>query len=147
MQRAGAALLAQADLLVPGTAAPLAPAAPPLQPAALLAVALSRRTGLPTLPDALRRIRVTAQLGKLPAAQRAALLMGAIAVRPGRAAQIAGRRILLIDDVLTSGATARACTHALLDAGAASIDVLVTSRVADPRTEAAPSPGSDDEDD
>ena len=146
MQRAGAALLARADLLVPVPLHRWRLLARRYNQAALLAAALSRRTGRPALQDALRRIRVTQQLGRLPAAERAALLMGAIAVRPSRAAAVAGKRILLIDDVLTSGATARACTQALLDAGATSIDVLVASRVADPRPEPIAKPGPDDED-
>ncbi len=146
MQRAGAALLARADVLVPVPLHRWRLLARRYNQSALLAVALARRSGRPALQDALRRVRVTQRLGRLPAAERAALLMGAIAVRPNRAAAVAGRRVLLIDDVLTSGATARACTRALLDAGAASIDVLVASRVADPRSEAAPDTGTDDED-
>ncbi len=146
MQRAGATMLARADLLVPVPLHRWRLLRRRYNQSALLAVALARRTGRPVLPDALRRVRVTQSLRNLPAAKRAALLTGAIAVRPGRAAAVAGKRILLIDDVLTSGATARACTHALLDAGAASIDVLVASRVADPRAETTQYAGPDDED-
>ena len=141
MQRAGAALLAEADLLVPVPLHRWRLLHRRFNQSALLAAALARRTARPSLPDALRRVRVTQSLGHLPAARRAALLMGAINVRPGRAAAVAGRRILLIDDVLTSGATARACTRALLDAGAGRVDVLVASRVAEPRREAASSSG------
>ena len=54
-------------------------------------------------------------------------------MRPHRARRIAGQRVLLIDDVLTSGATANACAPALLAAGAAGVDVLVAARVPDPR--------------
>ncbi len=146
MERAGADLLAQADLLVPVPLHRWRLLRRRYNQSALLAAALARRTGRPTLPDALRRSRATRSLGGLPAAERAALLTGAITVRPGRTAALAGRRVLLIDDVLTSGATARACTLALLEAGAARIDVLVASRVADPRLEATPKPGTDDED-
>ena len=53
--------------------------------------------------------------------------------RASRAGRISGRRVLLIDDVLTSGATANACAEALLAAGARSVDVLAAARVPDPR--------------
>jgi predicted amidophosphoribosyltransferase len=114
----------------------------------LIARALWRRAGVPVLPDGLRRLRRTPRLGGLSAAERARLLAGAIVVTPARRAAIAGRAVLLIDDVLTSGATANACARALLDAGAAHIDVLVASRVADPRMDSGPrSSGRDDADD
>jgi predicted amidophosphoribosyltransferase len=58
---------------------------------------------------------------------------GAFAVRPSRAKQIVGKQVLLIDDVMTSGATANACADVLLAAGATSVDVLVAARVPDPR--------------
>ncbi len=146
MQRAGAALLARADLLVPVPLHRWRLLRRRYNQSALLAASLARRTGVRSVPDALRRVRITQSLAQLPAAKRAAWLRGAIAIRPGRAEAVQGRRVLLIDDVLTSGATARACTRALLDAGASSIDVLVASRVADPRAGATPDPGPDDED-
>jgi predicted amidophosphoribosyltransferase len=74
-------------------------------------------------------------------------LRNAIAARPCRLPVIAGRRVLLIDDVLTSGATATICTRALLDAGAANIDVLVASRVADPRRRLPASTHTDPDED
>jgi ComF family protein len=133
MARAGAALLAQADVLVPVPLHRGRLTARGFNQSALLAHALSRRTGVARLPDALVRTRATPSLGALSAVKRAEALDGAIAVRPRRAAAIAGRRVLLIDDVMTSGATAAACARALLDAEAVHIDVLVASRVADPR--------------
>jgi ComF family protein len=98
---------------------------------ALLARALGRMAGVRVAADALRRVRATAPLGELSATARARMLDGAIAVR--RPAAVAGRHVLLVDDVLTSGATARACTGALLAAGAAGVDVLVAARVRSPR--------------
>ncbi len=98
---------------------------------ALLARALGRMAGVAVAADALRRVRATAPLGELSAGARARMLAGAIAVR--RPAAVAGRHVLLVDDVLTSGATARACTSALLAAGAAGVDVLVAARVRSPR--------------
>ena len=133
MARAGAALLEEADLLVPVPLHRTRLLARRYNQAALLAGALARLSGRKMLPDALRRVRATPMLGDLSARARAETMAGAIAVRPGRAAAIAGRRILLIDDVLTTGATSNACARALLAAGARAVDVLALARVADPR--------------
>jgi ComF family protein len=101
--------------------------------AALLAVALGRIAGVPVLVDGLARRVATESLGHKSAAERRDEVGGAFAVRPGRAAALAGRRVLLVDDVMTSGATVTACADVLLEAGAASVDVLVGVRVPDPR--------------
>ncbi len=141
MQRAGGELLASAELLVPVPLHRSRLLHRRYNQAALLAASLSRRTGVPSLPDALQRSRATGSLGALSAARRAEVLLGAISVRAHRREAVAGRRVVLVDDVLTSGATAGICTTALLDAGAANVDVLVASRVADPRREAADADG------
>jgi ComF family protein len=133
MVRAGRPLLADANLLVPVPLHRWRLFRRGFNQAALLTQAIARHTHTPTCLDGLRRIRPTGVLGSLSAAQRARELHGAIAVRPGRAARIKGARIVLIDDVMTSGATASACANALLEAGAAHIDVVVASRVPDPR--------------
>jgi ComF family protein len=130
MARAGSGLLARADLLVPVPLHRFRLLSRRYNQSALLARALSRLSGVPCLPDALRRIRATQSLGTLSSAARDRMLAGAIG--PRRGAALAGRRILLIDDVLTSGATARACTNALLAAGAAGVDVLVAARAGRP---------------
>jgi ComF family protein len=101
--------------------------------AALLARALGKRSGVPSLPDALRRRRRTPLLGPLSAAQRAKALQGVFDIRPSRIAALYGKHILLVDDVMTSGATANACAETLLQAGCAGVDVLVAARVPDPR--------------
>jgi ComF family protein len=133
MARVGRTLLAQADLLVPVPLHRWRLFRRGFNQAALLAKAVARRSGRPACVDALRRTRRTRVLGTLSAADRAAELAGAFAVRAGRAGAVRGRRVVLIDDVLTSGATAGACAKALLDAGARHVDVLVASRVPDPR--------------
>ena len=136
MARAGGGLLREADVLVPVPLHRARLLARGYNQAALLARALSRLSGVPVLVDALARPGRTAALGPLSARARERALAGAIAVRPRRAAAIAGRRVLLIDDVLTSGATARACASCLLDGGARVVDVLVAARVPDPRHDA-----------
>jgi len=135
MARAGAELLRAADFLVPVPLHKSRLFARRYNQAALLARALSRRARVPALPDALVRLRATASLGEMSAARRAEEVADAFAVRPARAEKIHGRRVLLIDDVLTSGATANACAHALLASGAASVDVLAAARVPDPRVQ------------
>ncbi|MDE2580883.1 MAG: ComF family protein [Rhodospirillales bacterium] len=134
LHRAGRALLDQADLLVPVPLHRRRLFARRYNQAALLALALGRRARRPVVVDALRRLRPTDRLEGKTATQRAAALEGAFAVRPARGARLAGRRVLLIDDVLTSGATANACAAALLQAGAQRVDVLAAARVPDPRT-------------
>jgi predicted amidophosphoribosyltransferase len=77
-------------------------------------------------------MRATPQQVGLSRADRATNVQGAFQVPDERGAAVAGRRLVLIDDVLTSGATVDACARALLRAGAAKVDVLVFARVVDP---------------
>ena len=133
MVRAGAALLRDADVLVPVPLHRRRLIQRRYNQAALLARAVGRLASKPTRPDALRRTRVTEPLGELSAEQRARVVDDAFAVSRNRIATIVGRRVLLIDDVLTSGATCGACTRVLLAAGAAAVEVLVAARVPDPR--------------
>jgi len=87
---------------------------------------------IPVLHGTLKRARATAQQVGLSKAQRAENVQGAFRVPTEAKAEIAGRRILLIDDVMTSGATADTCARALLRAGAKAVDVLVFARVVAP---------------
>lgn len=133
MLRAAHDILGQADFLVPVPLHRDRRIARRYNQSALLAHALARRSGVAVLPDALRRVVATPPLGGASAQQRADLLRGAMAPHPRRQAALAGARLILVDDVMTSGATAAACASCLLDAGAAHVDVLVAARVADPR--------------
>ena len=98
--------------------------------AALLAHHLGRQTGLPVCPDLLRRTRRTRPLEGVDRAARFALLADTITVHPRRAPHLHGRPVLLVDDVMTSGATLSAATDACLAAGAAHVRVIVLARVA-----------------
>ncbi len=135
MARAGGDLLQAADILVPVPVHWRRLIARRYDQAALLAQRLGRLSGRRVVPDVLRRRRATVPLGDKGAAERAALVADAFSV--ARPARVAGQRVLLVDDVMTSGATAEACARALLAAGAARVEVLAAARVPDPRSRAA----------
>ena len=97
--------------------------------AALIASSLSRRTGLPAGLDLLRRIRATPPLRGLGRRERALAVRGAFKVPKEARPSLAGRRIILVDDVYTSGATASACARALKRSGARSVEILCWARI------------------
>jgi ComF family protein len=132
MAFAGRDLLARAELLLPVPLHYRRLVMRKYNQAGLLAKRLSKLSGVTWAPDLLRRRRATPALGGLSAGERIVALEGAFRLARGGAARIAGRRLLLVDDVMTSGATARACAAVLLAAGAASVDVLAAARVPDP---------------
>ena len=133
MARAGAGLLRDADVLVPVPLHRRRLLTRRYNQAALLAQALGRLASRPVVADALLRDRATASLGHKSAAERRDEVGDAFSMRPKHILIPGGRRVLLIDDVMTSGATVGACARVLLAAGAASVDVLVAIRVPDPR--------------
>ncbi|MDO4732778.1 MAG: ComF family protein [Bacillota bacterium] len=96
--------------------------------AEMLSSLLAAEIGLPHRPELLIRSRNTAHLAKLSPQQRFRELRGAFFAEPG----CAGRSILLVDDIFTSGATASACTQALLKAGAKAVYVLTVAAGWDP---------------
>lgn len=94
--------------------------------AALLARALGRRIKCPVRPSVVRRIRKTATQTHLTAKQRISNVHAAFDFR--KEGKLAGRRILLVDDVMTTGATVNACATALKKGGAASVHVITVAR-------------------
>ena len=102
---------------------------------ALIASALSRRSGIPHAPNLLQRIKATPPLRGLGRRERAETVRGAFRVPPEAQAELRGRTVLLVDDVYTSGATAGACAKALKRGGAARVDVLCWARVLREETE------------
>jgi ComF family protein len=130
MVRVGGELIREADLLVPVPMHWRRLWLRTYNQAALLAnttAALARR---PCGPDVLARRKPTRTQGGLNRAGRRLNVAGAFAVRRPEAVQ--GKNLLLVDDVLTTGATADACARSLLRAGAARVDVLVLARVPEP---------------
>ena len=125
---AGRELLAEADALVPVPLHWRRLWARRFNQSAMLAAAISKESGVPVVTAALKRVRATAQQVGLSRTERAANVQGAFRV-PDREATVRGRRLVLVDDVLTSGATLDAFARSLLRAGARSVDVLVFARV------------------
>ena len=97
---------------------------------ALLAQALSREIGLEHCPDVLTRRTKTRSLDGLGREERFETLSDAIAVHPRRRHKVVGRDILLLDDVMTSGATLSAAAQACISAGAKDVCILTLARVA-----------------
>jgi ComF family protein len=133
MTRAGAHLLDDADLIVPVPLHWRRGWSRRYNQAGALARMISEASGVPISHATLIRSRPTAQQVGLTRSERATNLAGAFEVPVARRRKVEGRRIVLIDDVLTTGATAEACTRALARAGAACVDVLTFARVVDAR--------------
>jgi ComF family protein len=96
---------------------------------ALIAQALARQSGLQYVPDLLVRKKRTPLLRGMSGKQRYSIVSNAFAVNPKRIHQVKGARIILIDDVLTSGATSDACIAKLKRGGAAWIQLFCWARV------------------
>jgi len=129
MVRAGAELLAETDLLVPVPLHRGRYLRRRFNQSAELARAIARLKHLPFEPDAVRRVKATRRQVGLKANQRQENVRGAFRVPDEREILVRGRRVLVIDDVYTTGATVAAVTRALKRAGAARVDVLTFARV------------------
>ncbi|WP_421708387.1 ComF family protein [Algihabitans sp.] len=132
MARAGAAQLEACDLIVPVPLHRWRLLRRRYNQAALLAHQLGRLSGKPVVPDLLVRRRNTPSQGKLSRAQRQRNVRGAFLVATRCRAGVSGAKVLLVDDVMTTGATLEACAKVLKRAGAARVDVLTLARAVRP---------------
>jgi ComF family protein len=132
LARAAGPLAAEADLVVPVPLHRWRLFRRRYNQAALLAHALGNATGLPCVPDLLTRVLATPSQGRLSRTRRRINVRGAFALAPARAELVKGRRVLLVNDVLTTGATVNSATRCLLRAGAGAVDVLTLARVVRP---------------
>jgi ComF family protein len=132
LTKAGAELLANADLIVP---VPLYPSRlwwRRFNQSAMLALAVGRLTGVPVDCSVLRRVRRTASQVGLSAEQRRLNVRGAFRVDKAHADRVRGKKLVVVDDVITTGATAESCARALKRARAARVDVLALARAVEP---------------
>jgi ComF family protein len=123
MVRTGRDLLAdvEAPVFIPVPLAPSRLRERGYNQSAHLALALAARTGGRVIDDALVRVRSTVSQTQLTPAERRANVHDAFAVHEARRAAVGGRVLVLVDDVLTTGATLNACATALLESGASDI--------------------------
>lgn len=129
MARAGADILNEAEILVPVPLHRMRLWKRQFNQAKALADGISLVTGLRVEAGLLRRVKATSSQVGLTRPQREDNLQGAFQVRPEDALHLKGRAVVLVDDVMTSGATANAAARVLLRAGAGRVDVLVFARV------------------
>jgi ComF family protein len=135
LDRAGRTLLDDTDVIVPVPLHASRLWRRRYNQSAELARALGRLSRKPVEPLALSRVRATPSQGEMPSAgARRRNMQGAFRVPAARRARVEGRRVLLIDDVLTTGATVEACARALKRAGAEKVHVLALARVVRPPT-------------
>ena len=134
MAAAGSELLADADLITPVPLHYFRLIRRGFNQSGWLAASLSRTSGVRLSVDALKRVRSTPIQGNLSADARRRNVQGAFRVRGSRMKLVKDKRVVLVDDVLTTGATAEACARTLKRAGAACVDVITLARVAGPRT-------------
>lgn len=132
MARIGGDLCADADIIAPVPLHWRRLISRRYNQSALLSQALAKELSLPFVPDLLYRIRATPTQGRLKAAERRDNVRGAFAVNKRFLERIKGANVVLVDDVLTTGATVEFCTRTLLKAGAVRVDILTLARVVRP---------------
>lgn len=128
--RAGGEMLAQSDLIVPVPLHPRRLWQRRFNQSALLAQALASASGKEFLPEALVRLRHTVPQKGMNRSERKNNVRGAFCANGRYAGNIAGKNILIVDDVFTSGATLNECARTLKRAGASDVFVLTIARVA-----------------
>lgn len=129
MATSGRSLTAEADAIIPVPLHWRRYWARRFNQSALLAEAIAKASQVPLVLGALKRVKATPQQVGLSQSARALNVQGAFRVSPSGRAAVAGRRLILVDDVITTGATVDACARALLRAGAAEVNVLTFARV------------------
>jgi ComF family protein len=133
LERGGQSLLVDTEVILPVPLHARRLWARRYNQSAELARILGRSAGKPVNFEVLLRARHTPSQGAMPSARaRRRNMRGAFRLAPGHKSAIAGRNILLIDDVLTTGATIDACARTLKRAGAAKVFVLALARVVRP---------------
>lgn len=134
MARAAGSLLGTADLIVPVPLHRMRLIHRRFNQAALLARPLARAGDVDVVPDLLQRVRNTPSQGHLSKLARRRNVAGAFQLRPKYRSAVRGKRVLLVDDVFTTGATLGECARVLRRAGAAAVDAVTLARVVGPRT-------------
>ncbi len=132
MARAGAELMADAELIAPVPLHWRRLFSRRYNQSVLLARGVSCETKTPLAPDLLLRVRWTGSQAGLKARERRSNVRQAFEVHPRWVERIRGKGVVLVDDVLTTGATVEACARALQKAGAGHVDVLTLARVVRP---------------
>ena len=129
LRRVGADMLGKADYLVPVPLHRFRLIQRRYNQAALIAQALGRECGIPYLPDLLKRYKSTKSQGYLGYKERQQNVKNVFTIAPRHETVFAGKTIILIDDVYTTGATVKECAKALLKAGSKEVHVLAVARV------------------
>lgn len=129
MMRAGSELIADAEVVVPVPLHWRRFFLRRFNQSAELGRAVARLSNLPFAPSAVRRIKITRQQVGLSSREREDNVRGAFAVPAEQRIAVEGRRVLVVDDVYTTGATVSALARALMRAGATAVDVLTFARV------------------
>ncbi len=129
LKTAAGTILPDADFLIPVPLHPRRLLKRRYNQACLLAQALTAETGVPCLPDALMRCRATPPQGHKDYKERHKNVRRAFVVRPSWCEKLKGKRVVLLDDVYTTGATVEECARVLRIAGVEAVHVLAVARV------------------